>query len=327
MKRWYLATGAALCLFAATTMANSLPDEATFFGMCDASAAAAIDDEHFIVADDEDNVLRVFSRKGGKALSEHDLSEFLGNKGKKKPKEADLEGGAQIGSRTFWITSHGRNSKGKETPERQRLFATEVKFEGGKVTVSHTGKPYNELLEDLIAEPKLAAYGLKEAAALAPKSPGALNIEGLASTPEKHLLIGFRNPIPGGKALLVPLINPDGVIEGAKAEFGSPIELDLGGLGVRSLGFYEGRYLIIAGAFGEGGGSKLYEWNGKERPRLVEQVSFESLNPEGIAFHSAEGVNEYFVLSDDGSVEIEGCACKKLKDPALKRFRGRVVRF
>jgi hypothetical protein len=327
MKSSYFAAGAALCIVVATGQGKSFPDEATFFGMCDASAAAAIDGEHFIVADDEDNVLRVFSRIGGKALSEHDLSEFLGNQGKKKPKEADLEGGAQIGSRTFWITSHGRNSKGKETPERQRLFATEVKFEGGKVTVHHTGKPYNQLLEDLMAEPKLAAYGLKEAAALAPKSPGALNIEGMASTPEKHLLIGFRNPIPGGKALLVPLINPDAVIEGAKAEFGSPVELDLGGLGIRSLGYHQDRYLIIAGAFGEGGGSKLYEWNGKEQPRLIEQVSFNSLNPEGIAFHRGNEGSEYFVLSDDGSLEIDGCACKKLKDAALKRFRGRVVRF
>lgn len=327
MRTPYLAAGAALLLLGNPVLANSFPDEATFVGMCDASAAAAIDAEHFIVADDEDNTLRVFSRTGGKALSEHDLSEFLGNKGKKKPKEADLEAGAQIGSRTFWITSHGRNSKGKETPERHRLFATEVKFEKGSASVAHTGKPYNRLLEDLVAEPKLAAYGLKEAAELAPKSPGALNIEGLASTPENHLLIGFRNPIPGGKALLVPLLNPNAVIEGARAEFGAPIELDLGGLGVRSLGYYEDRYLIIAGKFGEGEGSKLFEWNGKDQPRLVEGVSFNSLNPEGIAFHREKGVSEYFVLSDDGSVEIDGCACKKLKDPALKRFRGRVVRF
>lgn len=327
MRTPYLAAGAALLVLGTAVQANSLPDEATFFGMCDASAAAAIDGEHFIVADDEDNTLRVFSRAGGTALSEHELSEFLGNKGKKKPKEADLEAGAQIGNRTFWITSHGRNSKGKETPERHRLFATEVKFEDGKASVTHTGKPYNRLLEDLVAEPKLAAYGLKEAAELAPKSPGALNIEGMSSTPENHLLIGFRNPIPGGKALLVPLLNPNAVIEGARAEFGSPIELDLGGLGVRSLGYYDDRYLIIAGKFAEGEGSKLYEWNGKDQPRLVERVSFSSMNPEGIAFHRKNGVNEYFVLSDDGSVEIDGCACKKLKDPALKRFRGRVVRF
>jgi hypothetical protein len=306
---------------------KSSPEEATFFGMCDASAAAAIDASHFVVADDEDNILRVYARKGGKSLAEYDLSEFLGNKGKKKPKEADLEGGAQIGSHTFWITSHGRNSKGKEKPERQRIFATEVQFENGKIIVRHSGKPYNHLLDDLIAEPKLAAYGLKEAAERAPKTEGALNIEGLAATPENHLLIGFRNPIPGGKALLVPLLNPKEVINGVHAKFGNPIELDLGGLGIRSLGYHEGRYVIIAGAFAEGGGSKLYEWDGKLPPRQDENVKFTSLNPEGISFHRGDGTGEYFVLSDDGSVMIEDCECKKLKDPAKKRFRGRVVRL
>ena len=173
MKPSYLTLGAAVLIFVSRVESSALPDEATFFGMCDASAAAAIDAGHFVVADDEDNVLRVFSREGGKALAEYDLSEFLGNSGKKKAKEADLEGGAQIGTRTYWITSHGRNSKGKETPERQRLFATDVKFENGTFVVSHSGKPYNQLLDDLLSEPKLASYGLKAAAELAPKSPGA----------------------------------------------------------------------------------------------------------------------------------------------------------
>jgi len=320
---------ASIGLFASFSMvlAESFPEEATFLGMCDASAAAAIDGEHFIVADDEDNVLRVYRREGGKALFEHDLSEFLGNEGKKKPKEADLEAGAQIGPRTFWITSHGRNSKGKPQPERQRLFATEVTFNDGKVEVRPFGQSYNSLLEDLITAPELAKYKLQEASQLAPKAAGALNIEGMGTTPDNQLLVGFRNPIPGGKALLVSLLNPNEIVQGQRAKFGSPIELDLGGLGIRSLGYYEGRYLIIAGAFAEGGGSKLFEWNGKDKPRLVEGVSFASLNPEGIAFHRTEGGSEYFVLSDDGTVEIDGCACKKLKDPAVKRFRGKTVRF
>jgi hypothetical protein len=34
--------------------------------------------------------------------------------------------------------------------------------------------------------------------------PGGLNIEGLAATPDGQLLIGFRNPLSEGKALLLP---------------------------------------------------------------------------------------------------------------------------
>ena len=47
-----------------------------------------------------------------------------------------------------------------------------------------------------------------------------MNIEGLCPTPEGELLIGFRNPIPGERALIVPLKNPGELIEGKPARFG-----------------------------------------------------------------------------------------------------------
>jgi len=52
----------------------------------------------------------------------------------------------------------------------------------------------------------------EEASHLAPKTPGALNIEGLCATPDHKLLIAFRNPLPQSKALLIPLENPEQVI-------------------------------------------------------------------------------------------------------------------
>ncbi|HYG61171.1 MAG TPA: DUF3616 domain-containing protein [Thermoanaerobaculia bacterium] len=67
------------------------------------------------------------------------------------------------------------------------------------------------------------------------EEPGALNIEGLAAKDGK-LLIGFRGPVRGGKALVVTLENPQEVLnQGAPASFATPIELDLDGLGIRSL--------------------------------------------------------------------------------------------
>jgi hypothetical protein len=293
-----------------------------FFGMCDASAAAAVDHERFIVADDEDNILRVYHRNGGQPLAAYDVSAFLGNVGKKKSKEADLEAAAQIGARTFWITSHGRNSKGKEVPERQRLFATETKMRGATVDIEPVGEPYAGLLDELLADARLARYQLAEAATRPPKTPGALNIEGLAATPTNHLLIGFRNPLHDGKALIVPLLNPNEVVEGARAKLGAPLEVDLGGRGIRSIGRDRDRYLIIGGSIGEQGSSQLFEWDGAAPPSPVAHVSFQSFNPEGISFHRADGTTEYFVLSDDGGAQIDGTDCKSLKDPSQKRFRG-----
>ncbi len=317
----------ALILAAALAASSAIGGEPIVFkGMCDASAAAAVDGDRFIVADDEDNILRVYSRSGGEALVEADMSEFLGNQGKKKAKEADLEAAAQLGNQVFWIASHGRNSKGKNTPERQRLFATTVTMRDGKVEITPVGKPYRALLEDLLKDESLAKFNLQSAAQLAPKAPGGLNIEGLAATPEGHLLIGFRSPAAGGKALIVPLQNPGDVINGKPAKLGAAVQLDLQGLGIRSIERVGDRYVIIAGATGANEEiPRLFEWDGKGQPRVVPGVTLAGLNPEGVTFQSQDGKGEYFILSDDGTKTIGGMHCKDLKDPAMKQFRGRVV--
>src|SRR4030095_7064440 len=85
-----------VALFAGTM--PSTADEATIFtGCCDASAAVAVDDQHFVVADDEDKILRVYRREGGGAVIQIDLGSFLGS----KKEEADLEGGAMVGDMVY----------------------------------------------------------------------------------------------------------------------------------------------------------------------------------------------------------------------------------
>jgi hypothetical protein len=107
----------------------------------------------------------------------------------------------------------------------------------------------------MFQDERLKKYELEKAEKLAPKEEGGLNIEGLTATPNGELLIGFRNPIPGGKALILPLTNPLDLIQKPETEvnaiFGEPIELDLGGLGIRSIEYWQVYqvYLIIAGAY------------------------------------------------------------------------------
>ena len=295
-----------------------------FTGMCDASAVATVAGQRLIVANDEDNILRLYARTGGAPLAEFDVSDFIGKRGAKKPREADIEGAAQIGPLTYWITSHGRNAKAQEKSERQRLFATETVGEGAVVKVRPAGQPYDSLLDDLLADPRLARFALKAAADLAPKAPGALNIEGLCSTPEGGLLIGFRNPLFKGRALIVPLLNPAEVIAGKRAKLGEPVTIDLGGRGIRSMSRDGARHLIIAGAAGkESVSSQLYAWNGDATaPRRVRGVSFRGLNPEGALLEIADGSREVLVLSDDGTLQIDGQDCKALTDSSRKRFRG-----
>ena len=176
---------------------------------CDASAAVRIgESDLFIAATDEDCVLRVYDRsRPGLPVARLDVTEFL-EPDDPGETEADIEGAAQLGDRIYWIGSHGRNSKGKKRRMRQRLFATTVRASGNTIDLRTTGTPYKRLLKDLLSDDSLARFDLEQASTRAPEDEGGLNIEGLAPTSNRNLLIGFRNPVPDGRALVVELKNP-----------------------------------------------------------------------------------------------------------------------
>jgi hypothetical protein len=273
----------------------------TYTDAVDGSASVALDAEHFAAASDEDSTLRVYCRShGGPPVRSIDLTQFLDVPAASP--ETDLEAAARIGDRAYWTSSHGRNSRGKEREARYRFFATDITTDEQGVNLVPVGRPYRDLLRDLIEEKQLEPFQLEEAAARAPKSAGGLSIEGLSATPDGHLLIGFRNPVPQGRALLVPLLNPDAVVQGNRARFGPPIRLDLGGLGIRDMAFWEGEYLIIAGPFDGKGQSRPYRWAGGDAsPRMLDRISLKGFNAEAIVIYPDYGLRQVQLLSDDGS--------------------------
>lgn len=324
----------ATALFLAAAACNgarapvSTPDDSppigrqvVFEGMCDASGAVEIDAHRFVVADDEDNVLRVYDAdRGGPPLAGVDISADVGlvPQGKKqRMPELDLEAGTRIGDRAYWLTSHGRNSSAKLKHERLRFFATTVPADGASIDV--VGQPYEHLVDQLLADPRFAAFDLAAAAARAPKDEGGLNLEGMTATPEGTLLLGFRNPVPGGRALLFHLLGPAELVEGKAPRFGDPFQLGLDGLGVRALTWWRDRYVIVAGPYASGSGSRLFTWDGRGEPVPV-PIDLGSYNPEGT--FTPEARDEVLFLSDDGERIVDGQPCKKLKDPSRRRFRG-----
>lgn len=305
---------------AADVTVGTLARPAVYTGLCDASAAVAVSSNLFLVANDEDNALRLYRvGQGGPVLRRFDLTRFL--EVERKSPEVDIEGAAAIGNRVFWIGSHGRNRRGKEALNRSRLFATDIRQVGQDVSVTPVGRPCKTLLEAMLSEPRFAPFHLRAASGLVPKDEDALNIEGLAATPEGHLLIGFRNPIPEGKALLIRLLNPnDIVVGGAAPRFGEAIQLDLGGLGIRDIAYRDGVFTIIAGAYHSGGSFALCRWAGDEsKPERLTTESFAGLNPEAIVFFPDRPAP--LILSDDGTVRKGGVPCKELKRETLRSFR------
>jgi hypothetical protein len=288
-----------------------------YFEACDGSAGVALDDRYFASAEDEHNTLRIYEAHppdGQRAgpVWDKNISDFLDID---KHEECDLEGGARIGKLIFWIGSHGTDSDGNKQPTRRRLFATEiVKNENGSFELKTHGKPYKHLLDDFFGDERLRKFDLRKAAIAPTKSPEGLNIEALCATPEEDLLIGFRAPLPDGKALLVPLKNPKDLMSGnnSRAHLGEPILLDLGGRGFRDMAQWHGGFLIVAGPFDATADFALYHWTGNlsDAPKKL-SVDFGELRPEGIVIYPSDS-NRVQILSDDGKQQPDGKKCKDI---------------
>ena len=263
--------------------AEGPPEVVVHNGPCNASTALPVGGGMVVVADDEASppvILRLYrSGQGGPPLAVGTIAAEAVAPVPDEHPELDLEGSTWIGPLAYWIGSHGaaaaqtaaggsagKHKEGKKEeglgaprPNRQRLFATSlgVRAEGKKLSLSlqPVGRPYTTLIHDLNADPRYARFGLAAAATRPAKAKGGLNIEGLASTPQGALLIGFRNPLSEGRALLATLLNPNGVLGGEAARFADPVLLDLGGLGIRSLERVKSQLLIVAGP-AEGGKGK-----------------------------------------------------------------------
>ena len=303
--------------------------ERTFFGAADASAAIFLDGGHFVVADDESNVLLIYSTDNPeKPVSKLDLNVFLSVPAGSG--EADIEAATKVNNRIYWITSHGRNRNGKIAPNRYQFFCTQLDQSRTGLGVPElipTGVPCRSLVQQLFKYPSAVQEILskatrldeelskKERKKLAPKNRG-LNIEGLMYyPPNKSLLVGLRNPLftPDGKsrlhAIIFELKNPAEVIDKQKsAEFGQFLFWDLEGRAIRGMeysGLHQ-QYFILAGGVDQEIALALYSWEGgfNRNPQKLYQwpQSDPPFTPEGIATEPGTGL--LWVFSDDGSLEI-----------------------
>jgi len=304
-----------------STRVNAAPIH--FTHMADASAGESVGHDLIVVANDEDNLLRVYRLPdGGAPITAWDLSPYMALE--KKSPEMDIEGSARIADTIYWITSHAPNKQGKARPNRKRFFATRIRLEKGQPRFEPVGNPVTTLLEALDRDPRYAAFGLTAAALKPPKTPGSLNIEALCATESGGLLIGFRSPVPGGAALLAPLENPAETVNGQPPRFGAPILLNLGGNGIRAMIRTADGFLIMSGSALSGGEARLYTWNGRsDTPPVLRPIRFPSdTTPEGLIAIEHNGVADILILSDDGTQLVDGQPAKGHPDPARRTFRG-----
>jgi len=335
----------------AASAASLSPSNTRFFtGTSDASTAVAIDSQFMLVADDENQVLRLYDRSNsGLPIAGFDFTSSLAltDTSGGVPREVDLEASLRVGNRIYWLGSLSNSSSADYRPNRNRLFATDVSGSGATTSLSYVGR-YDNLKADLISWGDANGYNFTASAA-----PGVIpevadgsgfNIEGLTIAPNgTTAYVAFRAPkVPTAsraKALIAPITNFADLVTGVatSASIGAPIELDLGGRGIREIKRSSGGdYLIIAGPADTATGTapkdfRLYTWSGNaadapvlrsaDLTSLLAGGSFESIVDLPASLSSSSQIQ---LLVDNGDTDFynNGTAAKELNQNNFKKFRG-----
>ena len=323
-----------------------------FHGACDASAAIALDENRIIVGDDENPWLSIY-RLDDRRLEDRIVLPFglaapVAPGREAAAVELDIEAATILNGRILWATSHARNKSGKARPDRAQLFASHRLAPDGTWAGPMISVPFRGLLAAIgqTADPAYAplkrAIGdaTKTTVELAPKKKG-LNIEGMAAARDgRGLLIGLRNPLLDGRAIVFRVEHVDEVLDGVlpTVTLGPLVTLDLGGRGIRDMAWSAAldTYLIVGGQpndEGPGPGFAIFSWPGAGPATVVD--AFGDLNRNPAHFHPEAIVPlperqagrlvpsaNVLLISDDGTRPVAGGVPCKLAPPGDRSFRG-----
>lgn len=308
----------------AVSAASSNPPKTIFpTFMADASGASEVDSNFMFVADDEQNIIRLYSRKqSGRDIYSTDITAAAGASA-----ECDLEGSSlsvkyNNRKRIYWIGSLGNNKSGALKPDRNKVIATDIIGHSDSSTL--TVKSYsNSMRSSLISWGNTNSWNFTTSAAsgMIPKRIDGFNVEGLAVTHGGDTgYIGFRAPCVPLKgttpnssnriyAVIAPVINFETLLNGnglvtTTPVVGEPILFDLAGLGIRSIERVgTNHYVIVAGLYTGGGSPAVYLWDGKVPANpginpITTTGTFSSLKKLNLP-----GLNELAQISSDGTAE------------------------
>ncbi|MES2950427.1 MAG: DUF3616 domain-containing protein [Pseudomonadota bacterium] len=229
----------------------------------------------------------------------------------------DLEALARDQSGNLYaLTSHSRDGDGDAKKSRDKL----VRF---RIDGQHLLAPW---VVDTLKPALTAAHPVLAAAAAVPdvKKSGGFNIEALEISPhQQRLLIGFRSPLQGQRAIIASVENPAAIFgSGEPPRIGTRLQtLDLGGNGIRGMAYVPvlNGYLLISGPaasaqvhFG------LWFWSGladapARRVSVAGLPGFE--HAEGVCPAIIDGEQYILIVSDDGNREKGRCAHFLLLEP------------
>ena len=314
LKRAYTAFGFGLSLSAIlmiVAMFNGMASPKThnqFQHIYEPSGAVTLKDGKVLLVEDESKeTLQVVSvGKDGqvKELGKPNMSQKIENRLKKKVR--DVEGVAiNEHNQLYLITSHTTNKKLKHKKAREQIVR--LNYEDGKLSKF---KHYHGLLEELQKlHPALNSSSTKR--------KKQINIEALTWDREsKSLLIGLRSPLIKGKALVIPLKNPNDIFDNhKKPKLAKPILLDLEGDGIRAMSWDKKRegYWIVSGSVGKRKGDfYLWFWDKKKNNLTICHKDVDIGYTEGLTV--LKDSSTLFLVQDNGSVSTHGANYQIIKE-------------
>lgn len=329
----------------------SAPGANWLTGISDASAAMALDNDYMVIANDESNLLYVYNRnESGLPVKTYDfnsgnlLSLTDGSSGNWK--EVDVEATVHSinnNARTYWLGSMSNSSSFNDKPNRNRIFAIDITSTGAGTSFSNGGY-YAGLRSRLISWGDMHGYNFTAAAADGkdPKTIDGFNVEGMVFGPDNTtLFIGFRAPlVPTGtrtKAVIAPVENFEAWFNNgspaSEPTIGAPIELDLGGRGIRDMiRLANGNYIIVAGSYDETSVPAVYRWTGlaSDAPLLLSSFGLAGINAESVmpVYQGAQLTDDKLQIIADNGDDIyynDGIAAKDLPQDNYKKFMSAVI--
>jgi hypothetical protein len=309
-----------------------------------------------LIADDEQNSVFVFNRqKSGLPIAAFDYNQlnYLNLTDGNVTvgfKEVDVEAAAPDPTDptiSYWFGSMSNSSSFNDKPDRDRVIALKTISTGlaDNFTITNAGYAGN-IRSQLVTWGDNHHYDFTDASkeGVDPKTSDGFNIEGAVFAPDNTTLwFGFRAPlVPNATvahAVIAPLLNfkqwfngggPAGTGNptGTGATFGDPIELDLGGRGIREMiRLTNGIYVIAAGSSDETNNPAIYTWTGNTGDAPIIQPSFDvtGLNVEGLLQVNTAGQlapDQLQLITDNGSTFFynDGTQAKDLTSNNFKKF-------
>lgn len=331
-------------IYYAASDSSSIPSNTIWqTGMSDASDGIPLDSNYYISADDELDVINVYSRShSGLPLVSFDYTNLVGLTDLSKP-ETDIEASTTSPNNTSKKYFIGSMSTGGSSfsirPNRDIIFATLITGTGAATSFTVNGRV--TLRSQIVSWGDTHGYNFSASAAagIDSKSASGFAVEGMVFGPDSNTLyIALRAPlVPTStrtNAVIVPIQNfelwfnngnPSG-----NPTFGAPIELNMNGRGFRDLiQLSNGTYVIIAGnPAGSPITSAIYKWTGNASDAPVPVITSADgiLNLEGV-IPVTQGTHlstsQLQVISDGGSDAVygDGIASKDLTMLGLRKFR------